>query len=185
MTLLLSDPDELLTGWFNENHDVTVLELISRSSMKAYAFFRTWSQNDSHEKFVDAVRAQKEVEFFKFVFEPIGHWKTSFLERCVSCLIISNNMDPRKETVDTSGLTNGVDFDQAWNLLMQGPLMEVWSATGVYTCLAAFENLGREVYVHVSVVFPSGVGFCLVAFNKHQRGSRARSKERWQANLEM
>lgn len=149
LSFILSDVDTPMTSWFNENRGRTVFELIQDESSQAFAFFRSWSQNASITKYLDAVRAlrKKKVEFFDFVFEPIGDWDTDFLSKCVTCMLIASSSNPKKKKFNTKKIKDGISFLDAWTPLVLGPLMEIWCGTSIQSCYGAHENLGREMYV--------------------------------------
>lgn len=145
MSLLLSDPDTVMNGWFNVNQHTTLYALMKKPSSIAYGFYRNWSQNNSTSNFFRDVRKMKSVKFFNFLFKPIGRWKVTFLSKCIYCMKLANSS--RKKRVNTSSIEDGVRFSTAWKKLMFAPLSDLWNLTAIHHCTATISVIGTEGFV--------------------------------------
>ena len=122
---------------------------MSKDSARAYGYYRTWSENDSHANFLKALLKLKNVEYFKFVFDHIGSWSSSFLQKCMQSLFMSSVCDPRKKKVDLSAVHDNTTLDVAWKHLLHGPVSEMWSLTACQNLGCAALLFGRESFVSI------------------------------------
>lgn len=148
----------------------------------SYGFYRQWSQNDSTSNFFLEVCKMKKVEFFDFLFEPIGRWSVTFLSKCVHCMLVANSS--RKNKVKTSSIKDGVRFSKAWKILMFAPLSDLWSITAIHHCTASISVLGSEGCVCDFIHDRLGISLSQPSTNCYQKKEETLSHSRRQIRLD-